>query len=293
MNTKQAILNTSRDRFGAPSEQVNAQFVARLPAHLHRIKAFEDNYLWMLQDPGSNLCWVVDPGDGKVLIEAAASRGLQIVGVLLTHHHADHQGGVDDLLQWASQRGQSLSIYGPSDERIHPQAKGLADGDRVDLGFAQAQVISVPGHTRSHIAYFLAEENMLFCGDCLFAAGCGRLFEGNPAQMLDSLAKLCTLPADSLVCCAHEYTLSNLRFAKAAHPNHAAINARLSEAESMRDRDLSTVPSLLMHELQTNPFLLGLVDQAPIHPAESHLANKADRIARFAELRAWKNEFRA
>ena len=92
MNTKQAILNTSRDRFGAPSEQVNAQFVARLPAHLHRIKAFEDNYLWMLQDPGSNLCWVVDPGDGKVLIEAAASRGLQIVGVLLTHHHADHQG---------------------------------------------------------------------------------------------------------------------------------------------------------------------------------------------------------
>jgi hydroxyacylglutathione hydrolase len=96
-----------------------------------------------------------------------------------------------------------------------------------------------------------------------------------------------------LVCCAHEYTLSNLRFAKAAHPNHAAINARLSEAESMRDRDLSTVPSLLMHELQTNPFLLGLVDQAPIHPAEPNIANKADRIARFAELRAWKNEFRA
>ncbi len=111
--------------------------------------------------------------------------------------------------------------------------------------------------------------------------------------MLDSLAKLSTLPADSLVCCAHEYTLSNLRFAKAAHPDHPVITARLSEAESMRERDLSTVPSLLMHELQSNPFLLGLVDQAPIHPAEPNIANKADRIARFAELRAWKNEFRA
>ncbi|NDC69107.1 MAG: hydroxyacylglutathione hydrolase [Betaproteobacteria bacterium] len=272
------------------------QFVARLSPQLHRIKAFADNYLWMLQDPRSSHCWVVDPGDGQALIDAACARDLQIVGILLTHHHADHQGGVDDLHRWAANQGRVLEVFGPRDERIHRSAQPVEDGSEVDLGFGVARVIAVPGHTRSHIAYYLEQERLLFCGDCLFAAGCGRIFEGSPAQMLDSLEKLSALHPESLVCCAHEYTLANLRFASAAYPDHPQIAARLQEAIALRAQDLPTVPSLLRHELQSNPFLLGLVPQAqpaasakPAQIDESHAA----RVDRFAALRAWKNEFRA
>jgi hydroxyacylglutathione hydrolase len=288
-----------------------ARFVAALPAQLHRIKAFQDNYLWMLQDPASKRCWVVDPGDAAVIIEAASAKALELSGILLTHHHPDHQGGVDALLAWAEGQGRSLKIYGPHDPRIHPRAQGVGEADRLDLGFAQARVLAVPGHTRSHLAYFFEREKILFCGDCLFAAGCGRMFEGNPAQMLESLARLCTLPEDSLICCAHEYTLSNLRFAQAAYPTHEIIKARLLEAEVLRAQDIPTVPSLLIHELQSNPFLLGLVPASPIDtrtlcllpdglgklsPAQDlpgeHDATEA-RINRFAALRSWKDEFRA
>ncbi|NCZ75391.1 MAG: hydroxyacylglutathione hydrolase [Betaproteobacteria bacterium] len=239
---------------------------------------------------------VVDPGDGQALIDAACARDLQIVGILLTHHHADHQGGVDDLHRWAANQGRVLEVFGPRDERIHRSAQPVEDGSEVDLGFGVARVIAVPGHTRSHIAYYLEQERLLFCGDCLFAAGCGRIFEGSPAQMLDSLEKLSALHPESLVCCAHEYTLANLRFASAAYPDHPQIAARLQEAIALRAQDLPTVPSLLRHELQSNPFLLGLVPQAqpaasakPAQIDESHAA----RVDRFAALRAWKNEFRA
>lgn len=292
-------------------QQIAASFVAALPSKLHRIKAFQDNYLWMLQDPASRLCWVVDPGDAQAIIDTAVSQALELTGILLTHHHADHQGGVEELLVWAARRGIALKVYGPRDERIHAAAQGVGGADYLDLGFTSARVIEVPGHTTSHIAYFLEQEKILFCGDCLFAAGCGRIFEGNPRQMLDSLARLCELPEDSLICCAHEYTLSNLRFAKAAYPSHEAIEARLLEAETLRAQDLPTVPSLLKHELMSNPFLLGLVPGSPLHDESACLLtdsagkrlpvqkltgdlHSADaKLERFAALRAWKNEFRA
>ncbi|MEY3477584.1 MAG: hydroxyacylglutathione hydrolase [Pseudomonadota bacterium] len=275
-------------------QQIAASFVAALPSKLHRIKAFQDNYLWMLQDPASRLCWVVDPGDAQAIIETVVSQALELTGILLTHHHADHQGGVEELLVWAARRGIALKIYGPRDERIHAAAQGVGGADYLDLGFTSARVIEVPGR-----------------GDCLFAAGCGRIFEGNPRQMLDSLARLCELPEDSLICCAHEYTLSNLRFAKAAYPSHEAIEARLLEAETLRAQDLPTVPSLLKHELISNPFLLGLVPGSPLHDESACLLtdsagkrlpvqkltgdlHSADaKLERFAALRAWKNEFRA
>ena len=266
------------------------KYVAALSPYLHRIKAFEDNYLWMLQDPGSSNCWVVDPGDAQVLITAATQRALSIIGILLTHHHADHQGGVDELIGWAQSQGKTLKIFGPRDERIHPLALPVDHESEVDLGFSRAQVIAVPGHTRSHIAYYCASLGILFCGDCLFAAGCGRVFEGSPAQMLNSLGRLSALPADTQLCCAHEYTLANLRFALAAYPDEPAIQERFKEAEQLREQGKPTVPSLLSHELASNPFLLGLVPQASddlLHPL------RADRVDRFAALRAWKNEFRA
>jgi hydroxyacylglutathione hydrolase len=291
--------------------QLAARFVAALPSQLHRIKAFQDNYLWILQDPASSRCWVVDPGDAAVIVEAAEAKALEIDGILLTHHHPDHQGGVDALSAWAAGQGRRLKIYGPQDARIHHDAVAAGEGDRLDLGFAQARVMAVPGHTKSHIAYYLEREKILFCGDCLFAAGCGRIFEGDPAQMLESLARLCELPDDSLICCAHEYTLSNLRFARAAYPTHELIQARMLEAETLRAQDMPTVPSLLIHELQSNPFLLGLVPASPLdapttcvlpdrfgklRPAQELLGDlhsQAARIDRFAALRSWKNEFRA
>ncbi|NBS38887.1 MAG: MBL fold metallo-hydrolase [Betaproteobacteria bacterium] len=262
--------------------QLAARFVAALPSQLHRIKAFQDNYLWILQDPASSRCWVVDPGDAAVIVEAAEAKALEIDGILLTHHHPDHQGGVDALIAWAAGQGRRLKIYGPQDARIHHDAVAA-----------------------------LEREKILFCGDCLFAAGCGRIFEGDPAQMLESLARLCELPDDSLICCAHEYTLSNLRFARAAYPTHELIQARMLEAETLRAQDMPTVPSLLIHELQSNPFLLGLVPASPLdapttcvlpdrfgklRPAQELLGDlhsQAARIDRFAALRSWKNEFRA
>lgn len=265
-------------------------YIAQCPPNVHRIPAFTDNYLWMIADPMGAQCWVVDPGDAVPLIEASEALRLRMRGVLLTHHHNDHQGGVDDLIAHASQAGAKLDIYGPVDERIHPGAKRVGEADWVDLGFAACQVIAVPGHTRSHIAYHFPAHALLFCGDTLFAAGCGRLFEGSPQQMLGSLARLARLPQCTRIFCAHEYTLANLRFAAAAYPGHTAIADRLAEAETARAGEHPTVPSTLAAELQTNPFLIGLVEQSVGLPM---IEDSALRVARFAELRAWKNTFRA
>jgi len=266
------------------------EYIAHCPPNVHRIPAFSDNYLWMIADPAGTDCWVVDPGHAVPLIEACVDLRLRIRGVLLTHHHDDHQGGVDDLIVHASQAGAKLEIYGPVDERIHSGATRVGDADWVDLGFAVCQVIAVPGHTRSHIAYHFPANALLFCGDTLFAAGCGRLFEGSPQQMLASLARLARLPQSTRIFCAHEYTLANLRFAAAAYPDHPAIANRLAEAEIARAGGHPTVPSTLAAELQTNPFLIGLVEQSIGLPL---IEDPAAREARFAELRAWKNTFRA
>ena len=259
------------------------------------IDAFDDNYIWLLRAPQGRHALVVDPGDAGPVERALDERGLALTAILLTHHHPDHVGGVRELVdRWRP------VVYGPRAEAIEGIDRRLSDGARfVAEGTGTAlRVLDVPGHTRGHIAY-VAEpfgddpRPLLFCGDTLFAAGCGRLFEGTPAQMLDSLAQLAALDPTTLVFCAHEYTLSNLRFAAASDPGSEAVLARLDEARRMRDAGLRTVPSSIAVERGTNPFLRS--DTPGVRAA---LAGRlghppVSRLEGFAALRAWKDGFRA
>lgn len=251
------------------------------------IPAFADNYLWLIHD--QQHAAVVDPGDAAPIETALRSLGLKLNAILLTHHHADHAGGVEELLaQW------SVPVYGPAGENIQGVSRPLHEGDRVDLTALglQLSVLDVPGHTAGHIAYVAAEQHWLFCGDTLFAGGCGRLFEGTPAQMTHSLAKLAALPDDTLVYCAHEYTLSNLRFAVAAEPDNADLASRLAQAQQMRSRGEPTVPSTLGLEKRTNPFLRYREPSVLQTMRANGRLNSDDPVAAFAALREWKNSFR-
>jgi hydroxyacylglutathione hydrolase len=248
------------------------------------LPAFQDNYIWLLAG-ADDACVVVDPGDAAPVLEAAA-RGLRPVAVLLTHHHADHVGGVEAVLARFP-----VPCYGPDDPRIPAAAIRVGDGDRVavpalGLGF---DVIAVPGHTRSHIAFHGG--GALFCGDTLFSLGCGRLFEGTPAQMLASLDRLAALPGDTRVCCAHEYTEANGRFARAAEPENAARDERLAEVAARRARGEPSLPSTLAGERACNPFLR--VDAPGVLAGLAARLGQApgDRAEAFAALRAWKDGF--
>lgn len=257
------------------------------PLQVTAIPAFADNYLWLIHD-GQHAA-VVDPGDAAPIEAALASLNLKLDAILLTHHHADHAGGVAALL---AQR--QIPVYGPARERIAGITVPLSGGDRVDLpalGLALA-VLDVPGHTAGHIAYVAHDRHWLFCGDTLFAGGCGRLFEGTPEQMSASLAQLAALPEDTQVYCAHEYTVSNLRFAVAAEPDNPEVAARLEHEQQRRARGESTVPSTIGVEKRTNPFLRcrepGVLRS--LH-AEGRLSGN-DPVAAFAALREWKNIYR-
>ena len=251
------------------------------------IPAFEDNYFWLIHD-GVNAA-IVDPGDAAPVIAALAAHDLNLVAILLTHHHADHVGGVATLLQqWP------VPVFGPRDEKIAGVSHALREGDVViiaSLGF-ECLVLDVPGHTAGHIAYHAPLHDWLFCGDTLFAGGCGRLFEGTPAQMAASLEKLAALPDQTAVFCAHEYTLSNLRFACVAEPHNQALCDRLVAAQALRDNGLPTVPSTIAIERATNPFLRW---REPEIIAQLQSAGKLHNNAgvdAFAALRLWKNSFR-
>ena len=249
--------------------------------------AFADNYLWLIHD--HQHAAVVDPGDAAPIEATLAAMHLKLGAILLTHHHADHAGGVADLLkQW------QVPVFGPAREKIAGISHPLTEGDQValpELGL-QLSVLEVPGHTAGHIAYVADAQRWLFCGDTLFAGGCGRLFEGTPAQMTASLAKLAALPDDTRVYCAHEYTVANLRFAVAAEPGNAALAHRLAAAQAMRERGEATVPSTLALEKATNPFLRyrepGILQTLR---AEGRL-QQDDPVAAFAALRDWKNNYR-
>ena len=251
------------------------------------IPAFTDNYHWLIHD--DQHAAVVDPGDAAPVLAALNAKNLQLDAILLTHHHADHVGGVEDLLQKFD-----VPVYGPANEKIASITNKLRQADRVELATPAISfsVIDVPGHTAGHIAYFAAEQAWLFCGDTLFAGGCGRLFEGSAAQMTQSLAKLSVLPDRTLIYCAHEYTLSNLRFALAAEPDNSALQQRFIHEEQRRRDGLATVPSVLGLEKSTNPFLRNqesaIIDQL-ITQGRLH---SRDPVEAFAALREWKNTFR-
>jgi hydroxyacylglutathione hydrolase len=261
------------------------------------VPAFKDNYLWLIHD-GVNAA-VVDPGDAEPILEALAANGLTLTAILLTHHHADHIGGVPRLLQHAQAPAQ-LPVFGPRNDGIKAVTHPLGEGDRIEVPGLDLElsVLDVPGHTLGHIAYVrgdggvAAGTHWLFCGDTLFGAGCGRLFEGTPAQMAASLAKLAALPDDTLVYCAHEYTLSNLRFAEAVEPGNRALQMRIAADSKARGTHLPTIPSTIAIEKATNPFLRAN-EPAIIESlvASGRLAPGADPVAAFAALREWKNVF--
>ena len=259
--------------------------------NLIALPAFTDNYIWMLHD--GQRAVVVDPGEPAPVIAELDARRLELAAILVTHHHADHVGGVDALRS----RLQGL-VYGPRHERIPQPCVALEGGDHVEVLRQRFEVLDVPGHTSGHIAYYLApdvaagiEAPILFCGDTLFSGGCGRLFEGTPAQMHHSLSRLAELPGDTRVCCAHEYTLSNLRFARAVEPVNADTADYTAWCEAQRARGLPTLPSSIARERRVNPFLR-CAEPAVAQRAREHGAISDEPVAVLAALRQWKNDFR-
>ena len=253
------------------------------------LPAFADNYIWMLHD--GHQAVVVDPGDSAPVVQALQRQGLQLTAILVTHHHADHVGGVDALRE-----ATGASVYGPARERVPEPLVRLAGGDTVDVLGLRFQVLDVPGHTAGHIAYYCAAIDgapVLFCGDTLFSAGCGRLFEGTPAQMLDSLDRLAALPGDTRVCCTHEYTLSNLKFARTVEPGNTALLHYSNQCEALRADNQPTLPSSIALERDINPFLRvrqpGVAQAARAFDTQ---VQQDDAVAVLAALRQWKNEFR-
>ncbi len=248
------------------------------------LQAFTDNYIWTIRD--ASRAAVVDPGDALPVLDYVAREGLRLVAILNTHHHADHVGGNSELL-----RHNKVPVFGPHDPRITEVTHRLAGGKRMTLPHfgMEFDVMEIPGHTRTHIAFYGG--GMLFCGDTLFAVGCGRLFEGTPQQMHDSLAKLTRLPEATRVYCGHEYTLSNIRFAKAADPNNRALRELEARAQELRIKDLPTLPSTIAQEKATNPFLR--CTEPDVVATASRYAGKplGDPVSVLAALREWKNNF--
>jgi hydroxyacylglutathione hydrolase len=248
------------------------------------IPAFNDNYIWLLRH--GDFAAVVDPGVAAPVLEYLAAHGLKLAAILVTHHHGDHTGGVADLLA-----RYPVPVYGPAAESIVGVDHPLHDGDRVKLPELDVEftVLDVGGHTRGHIAYYGA--SILFCGDTLFAGGCGRLFEGTAEQMWRSLARLAALPPDTEVYCAHEYTQANLRFALAVEPDNVALRERAFDVAELRSNNRPSVPSSIGMELATNPFLRSR--SATVIAAARRFRNAAvdGDEAVFAALREWKNNF--
>ena len=255
------------------------------------LPAFADNYVWLLHD--GEQAWVVDPGDAKPVLTALQQHGLRLVGILVTHHHADHVGGLAGLRPHLHG-----PIYGPARERIPGPYTALTEGDSIEVLGLRFQLLDVPGHTAGHIAYVEQDNDtdpLLFCGDTLFSAGCGRLFEGTPAQMAQSLAKFTSLPAATRVCCTHEYTLSNLKFAAVVEPANADVAEYTQQCQALRAAGLPTLPSSIGQELRINPFLRcsesAVVAAARTQRSPGAQHDNQDAVAVLATLREWKNRF--
>ncbi len=246
------------------------------------VRALRDNYIWIVADAAGDAV-LVDPGEAAPVLAVLEAERLHLRAILLTHHHPDHTGGVEDLVEGRA----DVVVAAPHDARIACATIRVADGEtlRLDAPDLAFDVIGVPGHTLSHIAFH--GNDLLFCGDTLFSVGCGRLFEGTPAQMLASLDRLAALPPSTRVCCGHEYTLANCAFALTVDAGNAHLRRRAADARELQARGEPSLPTLLADELACNPFLR--VDAPPIVAA----LGAGDRVERFAELRRMKDAFRA
>lgn len=257
------------------------------------LPAFSDNYIWMLHDAGQAL--VIDPGDAEPVLQALHRLGLQLQAILVTHHHSDHVGGIAAL-----SAATGAAVYGPAQERMPTGTLPVQGGQQVQALGLSFTVLDVPGHTAGHVAYYASvpgQAPVLFCGDTLFSGGCGRLFEGTPAQMLVSLDTLAALPPETRLCCAHEYTLSNLQFAQAVEPANTALAQYQQQCAALRAQQQPTLPSQIGLEQQINPFLRCRVPavvaaaQARAAASSSASINPDDAVAVLATLREWKNNF--
>jgi hydroxyacylglutathione hydrolase len=251
---------------------------------IYPIRAFKDNYIWTLRRGG--IAAVVDPGDADPVLAYLRAEKLRLVAILNTHHHADHVGGNAELLAH-----YPVPVYGPYDERIPTVSRRVREGDRFTLPEfgVEFEVFEIPAHTRTHIAFYGG--GMLYCGDTLFACGCGRLFEGTPAQMHASLAKLARLPADTRVYCGHEYTMANIKFAKAVEASNTELAKWEQAAGALRANDEPTLPSTLAQEVRANPFMR-CAEPAVIAAASKHAGKPlADPVSVLGALREWKNNF--
>lgn len=257
-----------------------------LVMNLLALPAFADNYIWMLHDGARAV--VVDPGDAAPVHAALDRLGLKLAAILVTHHHADHVGGVQSL-----RPRLDGPVYGPASETIPQPCVPLHEGQQIEVLGLRFEVLDIPGHTAGHIAYAqqdAPEAPLMFCGDTLFSAGCGRLFEGTPAQMSRSLAKLAALPGATRVCCGHEYTLANLRFAAAVEPDNPARAEHQKRCQVLRAAGQPTLPSSIGLELQINPFLR-CAEPDVISAARLQGATSNDPVSVLAALREWKNRY--
>lgn len=266
------------------SRSASANSSATEALTIEPVPAFKDNYLWLLHR--GDRAAIVDPGDAEPVLRRLDELGLRLACILVTHHHADHIGGLAQL-----KAATGAFVYGPHNPRIDGIDQRLREGDSITVFEQRFDIIEVPGHTLDHIAYFAPALPAVFCGDTLFAAGCGRLFEGTPEQMTASLAKLARLPDATRVYCAHEYTLANLRFALAVESDNAALRERQQRCAAQRARNEPTLPSTIAEERATNPFLR--CDEPTVRrAAEAHsretLRTTSDT---FAVIRGWKDRF--
>jgi hydroxyacylglutathione hydrolase len=253
-----------------------------------RLQALSDNYIFLLYDPKQNIAAVVDPAESQPVLNKLTELNAELVAIFNTHHHGDHVGANQELIKHFPE----LTVYGGAEDRgrIPGQKVFLEQDSRVCFSNREGIIFFVPGHTRAHIAYYFPPQQPggigeLFCGDTLFAGGCGRLFEGTPTQMVDSLSKLSTLPDNTRIWCAHEYTLNNLRFALTVDGDNTDLQNRFKEIEICRSLGEATVPSLLGIEKLTNPFL------RYHHPALQMAVNSSDSVQTFARLRGMKDKF--
>ncbi len=254
---------------------------------IYPVHAFKDNYIWIIHN--QNYAVVVDPGIASPVIEYLELKKLRLSAILNTHHHADHTGGNKELL-----KSFAVPVYGPRNEFILSMTHPVSEGDQINLQEISLNlaVLDTPGHTRGHIAYFASNPmNMVFCGDTLFSCGCGRIFEGTPQQMYQSLQKLSQLPDDTLIYCTHEYTLNNILFAKIVDPQNVELIELEITAQKLRHKNIPTIPTPLSLEKKTNPFLRCTQPGIITHVQKNSANLSVDPISVFAALRQWKNNF--